>query len=215
MPFDLGAHIGAMTRTVENLERDGQPAKAVVASCLYDTDAADLWDALTSRERLKRWFLPVTGDLKLGGRYQFEGNAGGTITECEPQRKIAATWEFGGGITWVTMTLTPEGAGTQLKLEHVSPIHPMWNQFGPGAVGVGWDLALMGLAMNVADPAASIDPQAGASWPTTPEGREFVGAVSTDWGRAAIGAGDTSEAALAAAENTRRFYTGEAPPAER
>jgi uncharacterized protein YndB with AHSA1/START domain len=99
MTFDLTAHLHAMTRVVENLERDGKPAKAVVASCLYDTDAADLWDALTSKERLRRWFLPVAGDLRIGGRYQFEGNAGGTITECEPHRKIAATWEFGGGVT--------------------------------------------------------------------------------------------------------------------
>lgn len=45
MAFDLAVHLGAMTREVRNLERDGQPAKAVVASRVYDTDAADLWDA--------------------------------------------------------------------------------------------------------------------------------------------------------------------------
>jgi hypothetical protein len=88
----------------------------------------------------------------------------------------------------------------------------MWDQFGPGAVGVGWDLAFMGLARNVADRATTIDPLTGANWPTTAEGKAFVRAASTDWGRAAISAGDSRDDALASAENTRRFYTGEAPP---
>ena len=87
MAFDLAAHLGAMTREVRNLENDGQPAKAVVASRVYDTTAADLWDALTRAERLKRWFAPVTGELKLGGRYQVEGNASGTVLECVPDQK--------------------------------------------------------------------------------------------------------------------------------
>jgi len=42
MSLDLTAHLHGMTRTVRNLQRDGQPAKAVIASCVYDTDPADL-----------------------------------------------------------------------------------------------------------------------------------------------------------------------------
>lgn len=214
MPFDLAAHFGAMTRTVENLERDGKPAKAVIASRVYETDTTDLWEALTSPERLKRWFLPVSGELKLGGRYQFEGNAGGTITDCVPERRIAATWEFAGGMSWVTVTLTPEGAGTRLELEHVAPIDPHWERFGPGAVGVGWDLGFMGLARHLAEPAADLPQEAEAGWLESPEARDFIGRASADWGRAAIAAGEVEAHALAAAEATRKFYTGEAPPPE-
>ena len=43
-----------------------------------------MWDACTDPERIGRWFLPVSGDLRLGGRYQLEGNAGGEILRCEP-----------------------------------------------------------------------------------------------------------------------------------
>ena len=32
MSFDLVAHLGAMTRTVKDLERDGKPAKAMPIS---------------------------------------------------------------------------------------------------------------------------------------------------------------------------------------
>lgn len=61
MPFDIGAHLGATHREVRNVTHDGQSAKMVVASRVYDTDSADLWEAVTDPERMKRWFAPVTG----------------------------------------------------------------------------------------------------------------------------------------------------------
>jgi len=210
MTFDLADHIGAMTRSVKNLERDGKPMKAVIASRIYDTDAADLWDALTNPERLPRWFAPVTGDFKLGGKYQVEGNAGGTVTTCEPEKKLALTWEFMGGMSWVTLTLAPEGEGTRLELEHVAPIDPHWQQFGPGAVGVGWDLSFLGLAAHLARPGEDVRAE-GLGWEVSDEARSLVRAASDDWGRAAIAAGEDRDAALAAAEATRKFYSGEVP----
>ena len=212
MTFDLSAHMNTMTRTVRNLERDGKPAKAMIASCVYDTSAANLWDALTSKARMERWFLPVSGDLELGGRYQFQGNAGGTITECRPHERIGATWEFGGNVTWVTVTLTPDGQGTRLELEHAAIIDPNLPPFGPGAVGVGWELGLMGLAWHIADSATAIDPTEAAAWPTTAEGKDFVRTSSTGWGEADIAAGEDPARARAGAEMTRQFYTGEMQP---
>jgi uncharacterized protein YndB with AHSA1/START domain len=214
MTFDLAAHLGAMTREVRNLERDGKPAKAVIASRVYDTDAADLWDALTSKERLKRWFSPVSGDLQLGGRFQVENNASGTITECEPNRKVAATWEFGGGTSWITLTLAADGNGTRLELEHVAHIDPHWDMFGPGAVGVGWDLGFMGLARHLAEPSANLPQEAEEGWFASQEAKDLVRTASDGWGQAAIRAGEPEVHALEAAESTRKFYTGEAPPPE-
>ena len=101
MKVDPVAAVGAVTRELQQREHEGQTARVVVAARSYDTDIQDLWDALTNPERIPRWFLPVSGDLKLGGRYQFQGNAGGTITACEPPRRVAATWEFGGAVSWV------------------------------------------------------------------------------------------------------------------
>ncbi len=93
MTFDALAYAGAVVRGVKSVERDGKPAKAVIAAATYDTSIEDLWDAVTTAERIKRWFLPISGELKLGGRYQLEGNAGGTITQCEAPRFFATTWE--------------------------------------------------------------------------------------------------------------------------
>lgn len=185
-----------------------------------NTDAARTGGArrpLTSPERLPRWFLPVSGELRLGGRYQFEGNAGGTITACEPERRIEATWEFGGEVSWVFVTLEPAPAGgTRLELTHVARLDGFagqhWAQYGPGATGVGWDLGLMGLALHLGDPAAAMDPRAMEAWSVGDEGKAFVRGTSAAWGEAAIASGDPEDQARAAAEATRAFYSGEAPP---
>jgi uncharacterized protein YndB with AHSA1/START domain len=208
MAFDLARHVGAVTRGVVNCERDGLPAKTVVATVRYPTDAADLWDAVTNAERIPRWFLPISGDLRLGGRYQFQGNAGGTITRCDPPQRLEATWEMGGFVSWVAVTLTPAEDGTDLTLEHTAHLSPHWDQFGPGAVGVGWDMGLMGLGRHI-DSGAQVEIDEN-TWVASPEGGGFVRFVSDDWGCAAIDAGEDPEKALASAEATRKFYTGEA-----
>jgi uncharacterized protein YndB with AHSA1/START domain len=171
-----------------------------------------LWDAVTNPERLPRWFLPVSGDLRLGGRYQFEGNAGGEITSCEAPRYVAATWEFGGGVSWVSVRLADGPDGASLELEHIAPVpDDMWDQFGPGAVGVGWELALVGLAQYL-ETGRAVDPATALAWPTSEEGKAFVRQISDDWGRASITAGTDEAAAMAAAARTTGFYTG-SPPA--
>ncbi len=39
----------------------------------------------------------------------------------------------------------------EIHLEHIAHVEgDLWDRFGPGAVGVGWDLALMGLARYLA-----------------------------------------------------------------
>ena len=83
MEIDVASVLGLVTRTVRNFEKDGKPASTVTLTRLYDTSVDDLWDALTSKERIQRWFLPVEGELRLGGKYQLKGNAGGTIYHAE------------------------------------------------------------------------------------------------------------------------------------
>ena len=60
-------HPGAVDRVVTDATRNGKPARRVTLQRRYDTTPEDLWDALTSPERLPRWLLPVSGELKLGG----------------------------------------------------------------------------------------------------------------------------------------------------
>lgn len=215
MKIDPVAYVGAVVREVAFRERDGKLARAVIATRGYDTDIDDLWDALTNAERIPRWFLPISGELRLGGRYKFEGQAGGEITTCEPPRRLAVTWEAMGSVSWVTVTLADDGAGgTRLELEHVAIVEgEFWDRFGPGAVGVGWDLALVGLALYLATGVGQeFDRAAAAAWPASEDGKEFIRRSSADWCRASIAAGTDEAAARKAAANTTAFYCGEPEP---
>ena len=145
MQVDAAKVLGLVTRGVRHFDKDGKPASTVTLSRLYDTSEEDLWDALTSKERIPRWFLPIEGELRLGGSYQLKGNAGGTITACTPPRHFAATWEFGGGTTWIDVSVTAENGKARMTLEHTALIEDHWKTFGPGAVGIGWDLGISGL----------------------------------------------------------------------
>ena len=182
----MGHVFGAEFRRVENREHLGKPALVVVAVRSYDTTVDDLWDAITTPERLARWFLPVEGDLKLGGRYQLKGNAGGAITRCERPNVLDVTWEFMGGTSWVNVRLAPDGPKARLTLEHVAHKDGIGEehlkQFGPGAVGIGWDLGLYGLERHLLDPAAPRDQKAVDAWVASSEGKAFMRASGAAWG---------------------------------
>jgi uncharacterized protein YndB with AHSA1/START domain len=205
--IDPVATAGLVTREVRDGSRDGAPTKIAVARRTYTTEPADLWEALTSSERLPRWFMPISGDLTVGGRYQLEGNAGGVVERCAAPESFAVTWEFGGGVSWLEVTLRPADGGTTLELVHESPVDPdFWTQYGPGAVGVGWDLSLMGLGRHLGT-GESLDPKEVEAWSISPEGVAFARAASTGWADAALVAGDDPAQAHAAGERTLAFYT--------
>jgi uncharacterized protein YndB with AHSA1/START domain len=208
--IDVLRYIGAVTREIQTREHNGRPARVVLATCAYDTTIDDVWDAITNPERIPRWFLPISGDLRLEGRYQLQGNASGQITACDPPKMFNLTWEFGGQISWVKVRLTElSDGGTSLRLEHTAHVpDDFWNQYGPGAVGVGWDLAMLGLGRHL-ETGATIDPKQGAEWPTTEDGKEFVRGSSDGWCRASTAAGTPEAAAREAAERTTAFYTGQ------
>ncbi|MDC0708865.1 SRPBCC family protein [Stigmatella sp. ncwal1] len=201
--------MGAEVREFVEREHEGKSARVVIASRLYHTDAEDLWDAITHAERLPRWFLPIEGELRSGGRYQLKGNAGGTITRCEPPKAFDVTWEFGGGMSWVTVRLAPEGEDTRLTLEHIvhaSDADAHWTQFGPGAAGVGWDLGFLGLGLHV-ESGASVPPEADAAWMASEEAKGFVRASAEAWAAAHVAGGEAPEVARGMAERTAAFYT--------
>jgi uncharacterized protein YndB with AHSA1/START domain len=140
-----------------------QPMRVVIASRAFETSLEDLWDALTSAERLAHWFLPVAGRLRIGGRYRFVGHARGHILRYEPPRVLGVTWQLAGSVSWVTVTLAPNSSGgTTLELEHVTPSRDHWKQLGGGTVGVGWDCAMSRLARHVASGARILPTDAAA-----------------------------------------------------
>ena len=82
----------------------------------------------------------------------------------------------------------------------------MWGQFGPGAVGVGWDLGLMGLGLHI-ETGAPVDPATAVTFPASPDGAEFIRRAAAGWADAAVRDGDEPGPAHEAAERTVAFYT--------
>ena len=163
--IDVKEQISSVRRELGTRTLEAGEARVLTISQAYDTDLDDLWEVVTTASRIERWFLPISGELREGGKYQFEGNAGGTITSCERPHSYAVTWEMGGQVSWVTVRLHAEGPErTRFELEHVAHVDDHWNQFGPGAVGIGWDMGLIGLALHTASPDAPRDAAGAMAW---------------------------------------------------
>lgn len=214
--IDVDHQISQIERSVGSRTLEAGEARILTASRVYPTDQADLWDACTNPERIPRWFLPVSGELEVGGRYKLEGNAEGTVEECDPPARFSATWEFGGQLSWIEVVISDEGDGrSRFTLEHVAHVEDeFWEQFGPGAVGVGWDGALLGLALYLQPDSEPLDPSEKEAWMVSEEAKRFYGASSAGWKDASIAAGTDPTAAEAAAERTTAFYTGAQAPEE-
>jgi uncharacterized protein YndB with AHSA1/START domain len=203
---------GAEFRQVQQREHEGKPALVAIATRSYDTSVDDLWSTITTRERIERFFLPIEGELRLGGRYQLKGNAGGTITRCDPPEALDVTWEFGGGTSWVTVRLAPDGQKARLTLEHIAHRDAIGEahlkQFGPGAVGVGWDLVFHGLALHLSAPDGEVDKAAVEAWTQSSAGKAAIRLSGEAWAAADAASGEDASEARAKAERTIAFYTG-------
>lgn len=117
---------------------------------IYDTDATDLWSALTEPERLSRWLAQVEGDLRLGGTFSaFVANgerADGTIVVCEPPRRLHVTWRVGDDEeTLIAVELVADGDRTRLVLEERGVLAS-----DAAGYGAGWHAFVEALGAHVA-----------------------------------------------------------------
>ena len=206
--IDVVHQINAVQRRVGARTLEAGEARTVVVSQAYDAAIEDLWDACTSAERIPRWFLPVSGELKLGGRYQLEGNAGGTVERCDPPKSFFVTWEFGGQVSWVEVRLTAEGtARTRLEIEHIAHVSDeRWAEFGPGAVGIGWDSAILGLSLHLSG-APAMSPAEGMAWARSDEGKRFMTLSGERWREAHVASGADETQAREMSERVIAAYT--------
>jgi hypothetical protein len=78
----------------------------------------------------------------------------------------------------------------------------MWAEYGPGAVGVGWEGGLLGLALHLRGGSVG-DPMA---WQLSEEGRAYFTRSSEAWGAASEAAGVDPETVARNVSNTNTFY---------
>jgi uncharacterized protein YndB with AHSA1/START domain len=208
--IDIVREIEAVERQVGEGTIPAGVGRSVRLRRVFDAPIEDVWDALTNPERISRWFLPISGDYRLGGRYQFEGNAGGEIVACEGPNRLKVTWAYGeaageASASEVEVRLSSiDGGATRFDLEHTAVVpDEMWTEYGPGAVGVGWEQGLLGLSLHLRGGAGVGDPIA---WQLSAEGRDFARRSSEAWGDANRAAGADPETAARGVANTTVFY---------
>ena len=194
MIIDIAEQIGAISREVSRQHTESGETVAVTLQRRYEADQADVWQAITDPDRVRRWFLPVTGDLREGGNFQLEGNASGDIMTCEPPRHLTVT--FGGESSIVDVLLSDDGKQTLLKLTHSVPIEMAGSGAGALYVGPGWDGALLGLALHLAGEVTG-DPVAAAN---SPEVQDFNVSSISQWVAATEASGTADADAISAAQ---------------
>jgi len=194
--MDIASQLNAIHRQVEKQpSADGSGERvSVLLRRSYDAPIGDVWEAVTQPDRIKRWLMPISGELRVGGVFQLEGNAGGEILTCEPPRLLKVT--FGGPDSIVEVRLTPEGdSDTVLELEHTVPIEMAQSGAGALYVGPGWDGALLGLGLFLGGEAVG-DPVAAAS---SPQAQEFSKQSVHAWAEVVKDSGTATAEQLAAA----------------
>ncbi|TQL48118.1 uncharacterized protein YndB with AHSA1/START domain [Homoserinimonas aerilata] len=219
---NVNVQIDAVDRGLETKDVDGVRSYVQTLSQTYPSPIDDVWDAVTSLDRIPRWFLPITGDLRLGGTYQFEGNAGGEIRSCTPPSGgfagYSVTWGRGQGEpAMVHIRLTAvDATSTRFELENVAAVDSLpdgvWEQFGPSATGMGWDSGLLGLAQYYSGGEDGITPEKAAEWVASAEGKAFMRGSADAWAAVHERSGADPAVAKAAANTTYGVYTGEIVP---
>jgi hypothetical protein len=99
-----------------------------------------------------------------------------------------------------------------MEIEHIAHVGDQrWAEFGPGAVGIGWDMIVMGLSLHLSG-SLPVDPQRSAAWAASEDGKRFMELSGASWCEAHIASGDDEADARAKAGRTIAAYTG--APAE-
>jgi uncharacterized protein YndB with AHSA1/START domain len=198
--FDMFEELAAINRSV--VRNNDSDTVSVTLTRAYDADADDVWDALTNPQRLPRWFYPVSGDLQVGGSFQFEGNAGGEIRRCDRPTWLQVT--FGDPNSILDLRLAEIADKTTVELTHTVPLAVAGSGAGALFVGPGWDGALLGLGIHLRDLAVG-DPLEVAN---SPEVIEFNRGSISRWTEAVEASGTaTAEEIAGAREAAVAQYT--------
>jgi uncharacterized protein YndB with AHSA1/START domain len=122
----------------------------------YATDIDDLWSALTTRDRLRRWVAEVQGDLRLGevvqAQFTSEWKGPLRIDVCDAPHHLLVTASPGADDeTVMEATLTADGDHTRLVIEERGLLLEEL-----AAHGAGWQAHVEDLAAVVAGREASV-----------------------------------------------------------
>lgn len=120
----MNASTDTLTEPEPELRRrriSGGDARVAVFKRTYDAPIEDVWDACTNPDRLRRWYVPITGDLRVGGTFQQSPMGSGVIIHCDAPYELRLS--LGGGVDEIELRLSRADDGkTALELQHATTI---------------------------------------------------------------------------------------------
>lgn len=152
---------------------------------------AGIWDALTRRRQLARWFGQVTGCATPGSGFAVEGRGSGRVVDRDPRHSLTLTWHEAGTAGTVVVRMAADGDNrTIVEVTHTvgrpqARSGPAWSAGDGAAVvlaaGPAWDLALLALRRYLEGADGPDDAQA--------TGQRFAQHALSAWVEATITAG--------------------------
>ena len=139
---DMDTWLGATERETGQREIGGQAGCSVRIRRSFPAPVGEVWSACTTRSRIDTWFLPVTGELRVGGTYQLESYAEGEIIRCEKPGFLSVTMAIQGAPGEAQLRLRENGEDTVLEFEHTMAADAaLWSAIAP-EIGSAWEVAL-------------------------------------------------------------------------
>ena len=154
---------------VRALTGDGA-ASTVTLARRYAVPIAEVWHALTTPERVARWYGTIVGDPPRAPGDRFDVDLGSGMVRraelegCDAPRALSYTWWSGDddpGLVRIRLVTVENGTEVTVTHDRLRP-HRMVGY------GAGWEQSLVALAATLGDPASGADatsaPDRGARW---------------------------------------------------
>ncbi|MEM8868902.1 MAG: SRPBCC domain-containing protein [Pseudomonadota bacterium] len=115
-----------------------------------DAQPEQVWDYLTRKAHIGKWYQPAHGDLRPGAEYALGKDGArtvwGHVLEWDPPRRLVTTFNvepLEGRETTVTWELSAMAGGTQVTLSHSGIVPEMATKCAIlGHLDAGWDAHL-------------------------------------------------------------------------
>ncbi|QIZ35445.1 SRPBCC domain-containing protein [Saccharopolyspora sp. ASAGF58] len=144
--IDIAKQVAAVQRVVSQHSIDGGGQVSVLLRRNYAAPIKEVWRALTEPDTLRRWLLPISGELSGPGRHWFGGTAGGRILRCTAPRLLKTRFDEDNSVVELRLSEGDgSGGGTGVEVMHSVPLDPISSGAGALFVGPAWDVGLLGL----------------------------------------------------------------------
>jgi uncharacterized protein YndB with AHSA1/START domain len=124
------------------------PARGAVSRRRVDAPIEDVWSLFADPERMRLWNPDsVTGEFRLGGKFNIKNNASGEVLRCEPPTLFRVSWIYAGSYSEFEVRLSSSAGATVVEFEHLMTDEElaaagMSVSEGLVAAGTGWDFSL-------------------------------------------------------------------------